>query len=73
MTEHCVCGRRKLPASGHLALGPVQAEIMQRLETIRELKIEAMRRRPPSFSTCNDLAREERDLRDRLTRLTHNA
>jgi len=68
---HCICGRRKLQGSRHLGITPAQAEIMQRLETIRELKIEAMRHTPPRFSTCNDLGREAQELRKRLARIVH--
>lgn len=70
---YCACGRGKLQSSRSLDSGPVYAEIMQRLETIRQSKIEAMRRIPPAFQECRELADEERVLRDRLARLAHTA
>jgi hypothetical protein len=69
----CVCGRGKLPDSRPLATSPEQAEVVQRLAIIRESKIAAMRCTPPDFQRCDDLAREERDLRSRLTRLVYGA
>jgi len=72
MTEHyCVCGRGKLQGSRPLTSGPVYAEIMQRLETIRERRVLAARSSPPDLAALSELADEERTLRDRLAHLAH--
>ena len=68
---HCCCGR-KLPP-GRPGVSPREAEILQRLETIRESKVEAARRSPPDFDALRALAQESRDLRAELTRLGHRS
>ena len=71
MTERCACGRCKLPSSGHLGITPAQAEVMQRLDTIRESRIRAASQSPPDLVTLASLDREAHDLRARLARLSH--
>lgn len=75
MTEHCVCGRNKLPEEGDrnsLTNSPVRAEIMQRLGTIRAYRLAAASKSPPDLVTIASLDREAADLRERLTRLAYD-
>lgn len=66
---HCSCGRKLPPPTP--GVSPREAEILQRIETIRELRMEAARQSPPDLDAMRDLTQEERELRARLTRLAH--
>jgi hypothetical protein len=66
---HCLCGRKLPPPTP--GVSPREAEILQRIETIRESRMEAARETPPDLVTMRDLTQEERGLRAELTRLAH--
>lgn len=69
-TGHCLCGRKLPPTSP--GLSPREAEILQRLETIRESRIEAASQSPPDLVTLATLDQEASALRAHLTRLAHS-
>lgn len=71
--EQCACGRAKLPDSGGLHHGPVRADIMQRLETIRKSRIAVASSHPLDHAALDQLSVEEADLRARLSRITHES
>lgn len=66
---HCLCGRKLPPPRP--GVSPREAEILQRIETIRESKMEAARQTPPDLDALRALSQEARDLRAELTRLAH--
>lgn len=70
-STHCVCGRLRLHGSGHLAHDPATTAIMQRLETIRELRLTIATSPPIDLPALKALYREAQDLRVHLARLAH--
>jgi len=71
-TPTCICGRPA--AKGTEVPGgctPRQSELLRRLETIRELKMDAMRCTPPAFRRCIELGKEAQELRAELGRLAY--
>ena len=69
----CACGRRKLPDPNPTSLcrSPVQAEIMSRLEAIREERIAVASANPPDFHALDRLGDEAIELRARLAALAY--
>jgi hypothetical protein len=71
MSEFCVCGRPKVPTPGGLARSPAEAELMQRLRTISETRVDLAARGALTPERATQLAAEERALRRNLSALVH--